>query len=531
MIHRSKLGPKVALSSPSRSFVVTFVLAFVLIAMWSVATPLWASPDEPAHVARAVSLWRGEFIGHKIPHVDIAYTSVKVPRVYTLGRNVHGDHQSPCFAFLNTVPASCQHVSHARRVIPTSTGAGRYPPLYHYLVGFPSVLTTSTAGLYLMRLFSALFSALFVALAVMSVIAWSRKRLLLVGILLGATPMALFMGGTVNPSGLEITAALCLWCSGLILALERIDDPPLGLVVVVTVAASTLMLMRQLSPLWVALTFFLLLLLAGLNPTIRLLRRPAIRIAGLSIIIAGVLAIAWIRAEESSYASGHGLGARTGVQVAPGETNGHVLVTVFGSTGTWFQEMIGVFGWLDTTSPLFTYLVWYIGVGMIFVLTIVSARIRWSVILSLLAILVITVPVLLQYSTARNVGLYAWQGRYTLPFAVGIPLMAAAMLDGSEAIARVQARLTALLCGAIALASFLAFGEALRRYAVGVSGPLDYLRGSWSPPGGALAITTVYVVATLLFSGFLWCLVNSKGSDRFDLISKPRCSDTPVVDF
>jgi hypothetical protein len=40
-----------------------FVVFFVLAAAWSVATPLFASPDEPSHVVRAASLVRGQILG------------------------------------------------------------------------------------------------------------------------------------------------------------------------------------------------------------------------------------------------------------------------------------------------------------------------------------------------------------------------------------------------------------------------------------------------------------------------------------
>ncbi len=51
----------------------------------------------------------------------------------------------------------------------------------------------------------------------MSVVVWSKGRLLLVGVLVAATPTTIFLASVINPNGLEITAALCLWCSGLIL--------------------------------------------------------------------------------------------------------------------------------------------------------------------------------------------------------------------------------------------------------------------------------------------------------------------------
>jgi hypothetical protein len=227
-----------------------------------------------------------------------------------------------------------------------------------------------------------------------------------------------------------------------------------------------------------------------------------------------VAAIVWVTTQ-------HGLAfLPLGPKILPGETNRHVLAIIFGRTGTWFQEMVGLFGWDTVYAPLFTYLAWYVGVGTIFVLALASSRIRLSAILASLAVLVVVVPLIIEFSAAKTTESVNWHGRYTLPFAVGVPLLAAVLLDKSNAVAQFQSRLTALLCCAISLGGFLAFAEALRQYAVGLPGPLDYLHGRWSPPLGALALTIVYLIATVLFTGFLWHLGNRR---------LPRLEDEPAL--
>ena len=116
--------------------------------------------------------------------------------------------------------------------------------------------------------------------------------------------MTLFLASVVNPSGLEISAGLCLWCSGLVIAFERIDDPPLGLLVVMTTAASVLILTRPISPLWVALTVVILVLLAGTRAVLHLLRRKDIQRAGLIIISVTVVAIVWVTTQHGSVPTG-----------------------------------------------------------------------------------------------------------------------------------------------------------------------------------------------------------------------------------
>ena len=46
---------------PWAVFLVTWLLFSALAALWSVATPLAASPDEPAHIIKAASVVRGAF--------------------------------------------------------------------------------------------------------------------------------------------------------------------------------------------------------------------------------------------------------------------------------------------------------------------------------------------------------------------------------------------------------------------------------------------------------------------------------------
>jgi len=524
-VHRVRLSRLFA--TPKRVFVIAFVLVFVMIASWSLAEPLFSGPDEPAHVARAVSLWRGELVGTSLPNIDSAYVVVKIPDLYTNGVNFNGTHVFPCYTEEQAYPypprsAACQQLIHSTQIVATETSAGRYPPFYYLLVGSPTFVTTSITGLYLMRFASGAICALFIALAVMATFAWSRRRLLFLGILLAVTPMVLFCASVVNPSALEIAASLCLWCSGLILALEQAHDPPRGLVAIVTVSAIATVLSRPLSPLWVGMTLVILMLLAGRVATIQLLRRRSIQFGGIGIALAAVIQVVWVKTQESGYTSGQG--AHVGFSVPAGSTELHILATAFGGTGAWIEQMVGVFGWVDTYSPLITYLIWFVGVGMLFVLAVVVSRLRQVAVLALLTCLVIAVPVLIDYSVAKTVGLEFWQGRYTLPLSVGIPLLVAVLVDASGAISAIQSRLVGFLCCLIVVGGCLTFAQSLRRYAVGVLGPINYQHGGWQPPVvGALSITVIYVLATLFFTGYVGYL-GGRRPPSVDALADPDLS-------
>ena len=86
-----------------------------------------------------------------------------------------------------------------------------------------------------------------------------------------------------------------------------------------------------------------------------------------------------------------------------------------------------------------------------------------------------------------------------------------------------------LVCGLLAVAAFAAFAEALRRYAVGVGGPIDYLQGSWQPPFGATALTIAAFVLIALMALFVRHLVAAQPvpgdpgrRPRIDLVAAAR---------
>jgi hypothetical protein len=479
---------------PWRVFVIVVLLAFGNMAVWSLATPFFASPDEPAQVARAVALVHGQLVGRTVHNAGSALTHITIPKVYAAGP-VYGG----CFTFKDTVPASCaHHLTQSKAEVHTFTYVGRYPPLYYAIVGLPSLVTSSGNGLYAMRLVSALLNALVLALAAYSIAAWSRSRFLLVGLLLAVTPMTYFLGSVVNPSGLEITSATCLWCAGLVLALERADKPPPGLVAVVTVAAIALLLSRALSPLWVLGILLLLALLAGWRGLRSIGRARCVRWATVCVVPAVAFAVGWIVVAHALDLLPVGVKAKgSGTPLA---------ASILGDTGTWIQQMIGVFGWLDTLSPLLTYLFWYAAIGLFVLLAVSCATRRQASALVLLILVVVFVPVAISYGQAHRLGII-WQARYIMPMAVGVPLMAVALVERSHALRAVRTRVATVVCAILAVASFAAFAEALRRYATGVRGPIDYLRGPWQPPFGATTLTIAAFVLLALMALYVRHLV------------------------
>jgi hypothetical protein len=186
------------------------------------------------------------------------------------------------------------------------------------------------------------------------------------------------------------------------------------------------------------------------------------------------------------------------------------------------QQMVGVFGWLDTNSPEVTYVLWAAGVGTLVLLGLAgSAGLPRAALVGAI-VLTVVVPIAAEVPGANTYG-FAWQGRYTLPLAVGVPILGAlaAALGGS--LARwADIRLTASLAILLGLAQFFAFWWMLLRYQVGAGHSLNPLQGSWHPPGGSLFILIAYGVGLLswgVLASIAWRLAGSGPWSPDELLS------------
>jgi hypothetical protein len=312
--------------------------------------------------------------------------------------------------------------------------------------------------------------------------------------------MVFFLGGVVNPAGLEASAGISVWTTGAILVLERLDDPPPGLVAALAVSASVLELVRALSPFWLALTAVVLLAVASKDGIRSGLRRHDVR-AWLAVVsVIGALAVAWILSERS-----YDVYSTTPVSYALPEST--ILEYSFLHNDYYLPGMIGVFGWFDTYAPTFTYVVWYALVGFVTLAASVVGRLRDAVTMALFVAAILVVPVAISTSQVHRYG-FTWAGKDTLPFAVGLPIVAA-VLVGRETVARHRARMAGIVALLAFLAQGAAFFEMLRRYAVGTDGP-DFgflLHPVWTPPVSLPGVLAVEVLALASFGVLSYAVV------------------------
>jgi hypothetical protein len=500
-------------SSTRRVWWTSFVLVTFLAGLWAVANPLYAGPDEPAHVVKAVALDHGQLTGEKLsPQLRKElrgnrqdFLMVRVPAVYAIAGS------NTCFAYEPDTTAECLRFDGATREGDFGTYVARHPPAYYAVVGVASWIGRPGSGtVYLMRFLSVLMTSALLATAITALRRSAAPRIVAVGLAFAVTPMVLFVTSVVNPSGVEIAGGVAFWVCGLVLfsrAHERIDN---CVVTGAGIAGCAMALSRQLAPLWLCLMGLTLLGVANRVALRNLIRSNWVRLWGGLVVASCVAQVAWNIAVEPFNVSGEG---RPPMDLEIAE----VLQIVTGRTFFRYHEMVGVFGWGDSATPALTWVPWTAGIAFLFFAAVLWASRRYVAMLFALLAAVIVVPIVIESATYNEGGGVNWQGRYTLPLAVGVPILTTVALGATERGRQlVTARFMLGVGVVVGVGQLLAFAQNLRRYTVGYDGDVQFWKDPfWSPPVPSLLLTIAFATATALYLWWLLAVVpdGSVGSE------------------
>lgn len=493
--------------SPRRIWLTAFLAFFALTTAWALASPLTGVPDEPSHMVKAAATVRGQLTG--VPTVvtvhewgvpkDIQETGYRLPSSYALLADMHS-----CYFAHPLVPASCAAPAGDRPgTAIAGTAAGANNPLYYLAVGWPSLLSHGTVGMYGMRLVSAGICSALLASAVLTAAQWSRRRRFpLVGVLAAATPMVMFLDGSVNPNSVEASSAILLWIAMLAMLTDPQPELTDRLLTRAGVATIALVSVRQLGPAW-ALGILICGTLAGQSGTLRaLLRRPRTWLWTAAVAVAGVGSFLW----TARYSV---LG--TSAVTYPNLTFGTAAQYTFHQSGVYIRSMVGIFGWLEVKPSHTAQMSWLAAVAVLVLAAAWRAKLRELVSLAGLCVAVVAIPVVAQGRQAVHLG-YIWQGRYLLAVAVGVPLLAAAVLANRTPVGRrgwlgrVPRIVMLGVAGVTLFVGLEMFLTTLRRYAVGDTGSWFTLHPAWSPPGTVYGAVALYVAGAALLA---WCTLAS----------------------
>ena len=371
-------------------------------------------------------------------------------------------------------------------------------------------------GVVLARLVSSLLSALVLAAAVATAIRL-RSRLLVAGVILTATPMAVNLSGSVNPNGIEIAAGVLLFTNLVALVRGVVDR---RLLVLTGIAAAIMLTVRQLGPALLVADVAAVVLLAGWAKTATLLRVPNVRrILGASVLAGALFTLVW------TLVSG---GPDTAPIAGRGIRGSLVHPILTERVPFYLHQLVGQFGYGDTTISRYAIDFWYLLWAVVVIPALVWGGWRLRLVLAGLAAFSAALLVALDLHFAPLNGWFA-QGRYALPVLVGVVLLAALSERGPARWLALQRsrRLPVALVVATAPVQLYALARVMTRYQTGRNAALDPFGGQWLPPGGpvlplvALAVGVILLVVTQSYVAVPAVMV-SEGLDNGSVTQQGR---------
>ncbi|MFL6156781.1 MAG: DUF2142 domain-containing protein [Marmoricola sp.] len=306
-----------------------------------------------------------------------------------------------------------------------ASAAGRYNPLYYAVVGNVAKPFTGEANLIAMRVTTAVLAALLFAAVVWLTVGAARTVWPLLGCLLAALPTTVYSTAIATPNGLEIIAGLGVWASLAVVVggargVQRRGTAYGLLAVSVTVLANT----HTLGLLWLALIGLTTVIAHGLGTTLRaLLPTRRSEYAAAVLAVAGVVfELGWVL---TSGVNDPSMEHRT----YPGSAIPYVVDGLL----LWPLQAIGAVPMRDDPAPgaLYVLVITVLVVVAALVLRRTRLRSRSGLALTFVAVASFAVPAALTVQAFGQMGA-AWQGRYGMPFTVGLLLLGAAVLDGHE---------------------------------------------------------------------------------------------------
>jgi hypothetical protein len=447
------------------------VLGLLLIEIgWVLAVPPFRGVDEWDHAYRASAVAHGQWVPPPAEATRGTGAIVHAePDIVSAAR-------AECERLEYTGDAECVGTRVADHV-EIASGAGRYHPLFYAVVGAPTLVLDGTAALYAMRLVALLLCLAMLAAAFGAVRAWDEP-MRAVTVVCGLTPMVLYSTSIVAPNGLEMASGLALWAAlGALARPEgRVETRH---VVTAVVAAALLLTLRSLGPLWALLVIGTALIAwPTLSGRIWGLLRSVQGVL-FTLILAAVAAgsMTWIALQDSLVIG----------RVPAGDPLplGEKLEVAALRIPQWILQGIGAFPYRAQPAPTVTYVVFLVLICGAVGVTVRRGDRRTRIATTLVLGLSLLVPLSITVATLDDYGT-SWQGRYVLPYLLGL-----SVLVGVPLARRLQGR--ARLAALVAVVPMLAVA-----HAAAVAGVLARERKD-SPQSGTDAWSLMPPTALLVF--------------------------------
>jgi hypothetical protein len=156
------------------------------------------------------------------------------------------------------------------------------------------------------------------------------------------------------------------------------------------------------------------------------------------------------------------------IDTRPGGWDTDFAVDVVMQTDENLVEAIGVLGWLDTVVPAGAVDLWLVALGMLLALALIAGARRLVIGALVLGATTAATAWILELFQGNTSGTY-WQGRYSLPLLVGVPMLLAIGIRERSA---GEATVVRLVGASGLLIANVGAWSAGRRFGVGTDGPL-----------------------------------------------------------
>lgn len=376
-------------------------------ASWVITIPPFRGSDEIDHVYRAAAVADGEF------RVD-EWAADGRGLYVTVPTSLVAAARFQCDRLDYTGPANCRpEAIDGSDKVRAASGAGNYHPAFYWLIGSVAQPFEGAAALYAMRIATAGLCLMFFGLAACAA-ARLPSRWPLAALTVALSPVLVYSTTIVAPNGPEMAAAAALWASLLGIVQEPDVRQTRRLLAIAVIAAVLLCTFRLLGPLFVLLIVGTVMV-SDRRAAIRVLRRQprAVAVGALPILLAAAGGIAWVLS--------------TGSTDAPPGPKGGGSVDLQ-QLMVWNLQTIAAFPLRNQPGALIVYPIY---LGMVGALAVGGLRrgttgARCSIVLA--AALTLALPVALTVATMEGRGVI-WQGRYLLPYSLGLVVLAGVALS------------------------------------------------------------------------------------------------------
>jgi len=460
---------------PLSGFRMVALGMLILQLTWVFAVPPFRGSDEFDHAYRAAAAARGQWFVTPAKATRGTGAWLEVPNDI-----VHAARPQ-CQNLPYTHDEDCVGTPHGSTTR-IASGAGRYHPLFYAVIGTAALPFHGDTAFYVMRLATVLLAWLLFCLALAATRRWATTAWPTAAIAVASTPVLVFSASIVAPNGVEMMAGLALWAS----MLGILGEPTRHhrfLLVAATLSGSVLVTLRSLGPMWCLL--ILLTVLVATRPSVPdlkvLLSRTSSRVAAAVVLVATILSTTWIVTMHTF---------DIGQSVQDPISTARRLRLVARMEVLWVFQTIAAFPFRDqpTKTPVYAcYLVIFIGA---LYLGFRLSRRPMRVAIGLSMFLAVAFPTLSALNPHTYPGL--WQGRYGLPYAVGIVVLVGYALD--RAGHRLTPRMRVTVLALFVVAQAIGPADVLRQ---GARDPLSDYGSFPHPPTALIALAAATGAAVL----------------------------------